>query len=365
MGIDNSKNKNNNKIPSSLQKLLIYSCDLKLNKSMNYDQKIDELTNFIITRDYDVICIQGIHNKKCYTELQNFLHEYNLDNYEKLSYYPEMDISRKKYSDIKSNNKSPKKKSYEHSVSVEHDISFEHSVSAEMNNDYTTHDSIIISRYEILTMATVKIPNYICTSQNIYYIININFHNIIVSIFNISFQADCVGVTNHKIRKIQIKILHDHIVKNQDHLHSDFSEYKNKNMTFICIQSNINNFKNNAINGEYNFLLESLECIDTYDYVQKMKYGVDIEKKNNIYNIRSNYILLCLINNNVYQQQSNKFLSHFNNKSQGIGIRNSIIDINSRILNVLPFVTEFVLDIPSNEPFDNVTPNEDKTEEIE
>jgi hypothetical protein len=329
---------NNNKLlynVPSFKKLRVYSHDLKLNKSINYNDKLNELYYFINNENYDIICIHGINNKKFFAELQKKLHNYNAQNKKKLSYYPELTLN-----EINDNYISP--------MEINNKILNESSVSQEKNNrdDY---DSIIISKHTIISMSNIKIPKYICTTQNIYYLINIVFYNIIISIFNVSLQPDYVGIANHKIRKIQLKMLHDYIITNQNIVKNDFPEYYSKNITIISIQSNINNFDNNDINDEYTLMIDALESIDTFEYVQTIKYGDNSDRKNNLENIRSSYILLCLINNNVYKQY--QVNDKYNNKSQNFGIINSILDKRFQIYEKIPLMSDFIIETNPIEPF--------------
>lgn len=324
--------KNKYKLPDRVKIFSICTLDLKLNKLIDYNEKIDNLFSFIIDNKYDIICLQGLNNKNLYDKLQNTLHFYN--DKKNIYFYP-------KLNNIKNLFETSQRNLSEHSVSVEDEIS---------GDSIINHmDSIIISKYEILSSAPIEIPSYICTSDSTWYIMNIMFYNKIISIFSIKLQQDYIGVSNHRIRARQVEILRDSIIMNQAHIKNDLC-ITEENFTIISIQSNINNFKNNDLNKEYENLLSSIESIDTHDYIQKIKNGANQIKKNDIHNVRSNYILLSLINRNIYNHHFNPLIK---NRSENIAIRNSIIEIDKNILGANPMITDFFIKIKNNDPFQN------------
>ncbi len=185
--------------------------------------------------------------------------------------------------------------------------------------------------------------------DNLWDIVSINYNNAIINIYCVILQCDYVGISNHKIRQKQIKILREAMILNREHLKKDLN-FNGSNYDIICIQSNIPNFKNNSINKEYDDLLKYLKAIDTYDYVQKIKYGINSQIQSDISYVRRNFILLSQICSEIFDKSSFNY-GLISNKSFGIAIRNSIIDDKNCLYNAFPLITEFVMEKNNNEPY--------------
>jgi hypothetical protein len=327
----------------------VCSIDLRLNdsfvKDFNDNNEIfTDMFNFALNDKYDIICMQGFNNKKLYDEFRRKLYEHTMFKNVELFFHPQINVVQKP--DIFLNSlsemqtidllNSDDKKS--NSISLENSIS---------RNSSEKYNSLIISKHKIISTAFQYIPAHVCTSNSIWDIVNINFNNTIISIFNATFQTDYIGVSNHRIRKEQIKHLRKSVIVNQVHIKNEL-EINQKNYSIICVQSNIQNFKNNGTNIEYEMLLKFLKSIDTYDYVQKIKYGIISQKNNDINNIRTNYIFLSQIGSDIYEKKDD----NYSNRSTGIAIKNSILDKKISLLSINPFVTEFLIKKQTKEPFD-------------
>lgn len=314
--------------------------DLNLNKFSVENNKITkQILKFIlnmIKNKYDVICLHGFQNKIIYNDIQNELwQEYK--NNSNLYFYPKLPHitdPRKQAQYNKENIVMPN----ESSVSLEND--------AEIHDLNQIYDTMIISRHFIDTNASENIPMGTCSKKLTWYIINIIFHGIVISIFNVKFQTDFIGISNRKVREEQIQTLNKTIFFNKSHVKNDL-QY-DKNISIISLQSGINNFKNNCLNMEYEYMLNSLKCIDTYNYVSKLKKGL-CTNISDIFNIQSNYILLHRLFDNTLDNNLDIMLDDI--KLQDIGIINSYIDTKYNIYNSYPLITKFGIIQQSNVPY--------------
>lgn len=327
-------------LPDNLYEMTIYSFDAKLNKTSNYENKMNALFDFIFNEKYDILCLQGLNNPRSFSQIKDKLDNYNSKcddpdnefyNCSKLLYFPD--------------NNDGDSDTINQSVSID--------------QDEVIFDNLIISKHPMFSMTTIKIPSHICTKNNAFCAINIIIYGNMISVYNIALQEDYLGVSNNKIRAFQLNLLNDAITMNQENLDSEhIKKCTNKSIHIICIQSNIFEFKNDDINNEYKQMINALQCKDTFKYVQTIK-----NNKNNKNMIpRTNYIFLSLINDDIYTHDSDI-------KSNKLAIINSIQKTNMKLFDELPILAQFILvknnTNTSSEPFaDSDDDDIEKTEQI-
>jgi hypothetical protein len=305
--------------------LNICAFNVRLYQSTMYQEKIQKLINFIYTSKYDIICLHGIHDVKILKTIINKIHTHNnIDIKNKLITYPliETFINNKQYDDV-------------------NDI-IQITWSGSDNIDFTAVDSLIISRHEIITGSKINIPN----SEKYFYVANINFNNIIISIYNTSFKNDFVGTSNSVIRKIEIDQLKDLIECNNENIKMDnfYDGYANRCIHVICCQANIVELSNNDINNEYLYFIRSLCALDTYRYIQTIK-GKTINNAIDATNIggsRCDYILVGNLKNDEFEHIENIEKSIYEHNK--LLVVNSTIKPNIHLYEDYPIITSFYVE---------------------
>jgi hypothetical protein len=205
------------------------------------------------------------------------------------------------------------------------------------------------------------------------YVSNINFNNILLSVYNIAFLNDFIGISNTSVRKRQIKQLKEIIRLNTLEIESDtYNSYDKRNIHVLTCLSNITELLNDDINNEYLYFIRYIKCIDIYRYTQTVKcIGSDNKKDaTTICGLRTNYILLFCddvkLINNLPQLEN---IIYKNNK---LIITNSIIYKSLTCYNNYPIISSFLLKkyMPTNQSFQRTgdekidSSNEDEAFEI-
>ena len=315
----NCHKKESYKLPNNLHKISVCSFNIKLTKSINCNDKIDQLVDFIITSDVDIICLQGLYDKNLCKILHRKIYEYKLDN-DKIYTCPLIFMPGKKTAKLEQ---------------VIYDLNDKSST--EENIIY--HDFLILSKYEIHTQSIMELSIGYCKTP--LYFITVNINEYLITIYNFSLLQNQIGVSNLKIRKKQLCKFRELIeIHKKNMSHKDiFKNYVNNNTHIICCDSYIVDTNNEC--DEYSEMIKLLKVVDTYKYVQYLKGKIVCENDNEkmqCNRLETNYIFL---------EQ---------NDSTKMTICNSIIKTNFDLFDEFPIVTDFVFEKNTirNEPFEDI-----------
>ena len=327
---------------NNFHKLNVCSFDVRLMQSANYKKKIDELINFIQLSNIDVICLQGIHDTKllkCIIK-KILLSNTNHPNENNFYTFPTLDVSQLHLdTDNMADN-------YSNVLRV--------TWSKSNDQDLTNIDCLIVSKFRIITSSKVEVKWDNITENRFAYISNIDFNGILLSIYNVSFLNDFVGISNIPIRKFQIRQLKKIIDANTECIDRDKKFYEmvnNKNIHIISCLANITEMLNNDINNEYLYFIRTIKCIDVYRYIQTVKRNCPKNKKDatTLCGLRMNYILLYCNDdklNDILNQQENIAYKIeniiFNNNK--IIIINSIINRTLTYYDDYPIISSFLVE---------------------
>lgn len=277
--VDNSTNNIElNKI--DLIELKICSFNVRLFQSVNHVEKIENLIDFVIKSDYNVICLQGINDIKLLRLIVKNIFKYNLTTQtNKLTTYPVIESFYMNY--------------------VQDDV-LKVTWSNSNDDDIEIVDSLIITKENIISGSHLEMTSFELNGKgNRFYVINIEWNNIVVSVYNTTFQSDFVGISNEEIRKVQIKELWKVISENTKNIHNS--------VNIVCCQCNIKELFNNRVSGEYLNFTRTLKSLDTYRYVQTLK-GININSSldaTDLSGSRNNYILLSNLNTSNFDNLKN------------------------------------------------------------
>lgn len=309
-------------------KFKVCTFNIRLVQTHNYKNKIIELVDYIYKSNNDIICIQGINDQKILRLI-----------------YKTIFMTNRKSSSIKYTI-FPDINSYY--ISQNENISTTNVMEITWSNsesfDISTIDCIILTKYHILNSSKINFGNTYIRNDKCMYIVNLNIHNIIISIYNVTFSNDYIGISNSNNRKNEINELRKIVESNKDFIDSKKLYYKHcGHIDIICCLSNIVELYNNDVNSEYLHFIRILKCIDTYRYIKTIKNkNIDyIYDATNAGNIRNNYILVCSEINHIIDDidEISKILF-----DTGLIIYNSVVDYDMKMYEDYPVVTTFLLD---------------------
>jgi len=207
-----------------------------------------------------------------------------------------------------------------------HSGSIEATWSSSNNNSIDNINSVIISKHRIINYVKVKLsnPNNIFSTTHYIVLANINFNNILLSIYTLCLYDNVANVDNSLLRKQHIDELNDIISENRNNLKNNRikDDAENRNIHIICGNLNIMESLDGDVNREYIYLFRKLKQIDTHSYVANQR---DIKLKNdvtNIYGSITSYISIGVTtdDNSVY---SIKDLTNILYRESKIAIVNS------------------------------------------
>lgn len=284
-----------------LNELKICTFNTRLFQSVNHREKLDILMDFITRCDYNVICLQGINDVKLLRTIIKRIFRHNLEKNIKnrLSTYPMIETFHLN--------------SYVNnfvSNGVDSTDVLKITWSNSGDDDMWGIDSLIITKENIISGSKMKMPTLQLREYDSYiYVANIEWNNTVISIYNVTLQADFIGISNEELRKKQIKELDKIIIDNSGNVmrENEYLELNKKNINVICCQSNIREFLNNQISKEYLYFTRTLNSLDTHRYVQTLK-GRKINNEldaTDISGTRSNYILLANLDTKKFDKVEN------------------------------------------------------------
>jgi len=311
----------------------LFSNDKEIyNKNNNYNElnictynvgntSIEEISNLLISNNnkIDILCLQNFQDIQDIKELIIFINKYNKKNIAQYEIYP---------NDLNNVNNKDKMNSIQLTWSYT------------LGDDNQDINGLIISKYPIISSAKIKIQTTLFEAKKYFYLTNINFNNIILTIFNIALQQDFTGITNYKIRETQI----DQLIK----CINDNNNMNKKNINIICGNLNINEYDDKIVNTEYVKLFRKINGLDIYSYVKLSK-----EIKKNV--IRNDYIIIIIdelkeaYKYNNFDEQIN-FISDILYNNYDLYIVNSVLQPNISTIKI------------KNKEIDNVISNMDAFE---
>lgn len=294
----------NNKTNKEFKNLIVCSFNIRLVQSANYLEKIDNLINFITSSDYNVVCLQGIHDINLLKIFAQKIFEHNVTSCNKLTTYPVLE------SIYPAARLSQQYKQRTHDDdNIVDDFTSADILKITWSNSYEEDisdiKSIIITKENIVSASKIKMQSVDSDYDECWmYVVNLEWNNKIVSVYNVTLEHDYVGISNIELRKCQLEELLgminaniQHVTENEEYF--SFGNTQNvSQINIVCCQSNIKELLNSDINNEYLYFTRSLKSLDTYRYVQTLK-GKNISLPNDATDLsgsRNNYILLSMLN---------------------------------------------------------------------
>ena len=312
MGLIIDKNKKNENIQNNTNNVLIIgTLYIELDDTAGKDTQIQKMLIYIIDNKIDILCLQGFVKFSIICEFVNKLENIMKEKYANIKLYYAPQISLENNEDINS---------------------FDLTWSSNNENENENIDCIIISTYPILNFSKIKFIHHLDLINSPKYIIlaNINYNNILISVYSLSLQENLVGIRNTTIRKQQIEQLKSIILTNKSTIKNDLciNNIKNQNIHIMCGNLNINEIENDVINKEYINIFRKMKFIDTYKYVMKYKQ-LEQNDSTNIYGFRTSYITIFAehIDTNNTNNTNNiiDYITHYLHDNYGLLIINSNI----------------------------------------
>lgn len=275
--------------------------NINLNQAIYQDDKIEILIHLM--SNIDILCLQNIYDIKT----AKILIKKILSNNKNLYIYP---------GQIKNSN-------------FQSTRIIQNTFSDSTGENTTKFNNITISKYPFINCACVAISDQF-NKSNFINITNINFNNIIISIYNVALQSDFTSISNINIREQQIDNIIKIINDNKENIKKDelFKSYNNYDINIMCGNLNINEFKNNSLNTEYLSTLNKLKGLDIYRFIKSINSSNIVKSPVNIINntMRQDYILLLL--DNIAQ----------------FGLHNEIKDNNNETIIILENIKNYIFE---------------------
>lgn len=296
------------KIPSQYKMLKLCSFNVNLRNSANNDAKINNIIRYLNDnykdKQFDIICLQGIHDYASACNLIKAIRQYEITIGCEFFYAPQLNTYEE---DIPDDNKfgtmlrKPKQKRNS------------------MNKNNTKN--IIISKYPILDIIYAELDDStrfddIIGVQTVIGA-NVLIENTVISIYNTELckNIKTAGIINTLVRKTELTELFKIIEQNKLILKNEkYKEYIINDIHFLVGTLNINDIDDkieDQLNEEFIYLVENYHCIDIFRY----KNGENKGYTNNN-NERSDYIMMQLTNdlydgltdNNIHNIQTDEEL---------------------------------------------------------
>lgn len=224
--------------------LQICTCNLELTTEINCDIIINQIITFVNETNYDVFCFHKIKNNRVFSELEQRLKQY--------------------YFHPKSSGTDVENISNERILQT----------SCSKSNDIVTinNDTLFISKYYIISsFKIISVTNSIY-GPKYFYCININFNNILISIYSCTLQNDIIGCSNVKLRDKELEFLNGLIYENSKNIISNkykhiYCNYEIRQIHIICCETNIQHFIGNKQNPEYTKIIQTLNSLDLQMFI--------------------------------------------------------------------------------------------------
>lgn len=344
------KTKNNikNVHLSDYDSLTVCTLNTRFVQSVNYKDKINMLTDFLFDSNYDIVCLQGINDHKLLRLIVKNIFNRNLTTTDpnKLTTYPLIETFY---------------------VVTNTDSNGDILKITWSNSDDTNLseiNSLIITKCNIIS-GTKIITTQSCSEDKNFYLVNIEFNGVLISVYNATLQNDFIGISNLPTRKIQINQLKDYISQNNDHIKSDniYKKYTDRNINIICCQANINELYNNDISGEYLYFTRTLKALDSFRYIKTIKgKSINLSDSTNVAGTRNNYILLTNLNTKDFDDIKNIYKALYSD--QKIIIVNSVVGPEIHSYDDYPVVTTLMIKKLSDNEKLSLSQNDQVDEDI-
>lgn len=262
-------------IPQNTVIFKISSLNINLNDAIDRTDHIKMIVNYVFSEindvDLDIVCLQGVNDKKLLKILINGIYKLSRKNKKPVNIIPNVN--------------------FDYTNSVDSSIIATYSVTEETDNILTSN--VIISRYPIISS---KITLFDDNQGKSIITANISINDYIISIFNTALTKDSLGISNNSIRIKEIDILKKVIDDNtleMKKINSIINKYHNKyiikDINIIACLFNIDETRNSTVNVELIKYFKRLNGIDMFRIL-------DDTTSENYYtttkNVRDNYLLL-------------------------------------------------------------------------
>lgn len=255
---------------------------VELNETASVDEQIINLIKYFLINQLDILCIQNISKISIAKRIIYQLNK-KIDN----KIYVAPDIQDNKQNMLEQTN------------------SFEITWSNSREYKENDMDCLLISIYPIINFSKVYLETNINLSNSPKYMIicNINFNDILLSVYTIALQEDLDGINNCEIRKRQVNELHEILYSNKKYIIENIKNINNNFIHIICGNLNIYEIENDIINNEYINVFRDMQFIDTHNFITKCNNKI-IDLSTHISGYRTTYINLHI---DKFQQEKLDF----------------------------------------------------------
>lgn len=316
-------------IPDNTQLLKISSFYVDLNDDINKYDIVKFIAKYVYSDNHslevDIICIQGINDENLVKLLIKEILEISNSIKVPVNVVPRIDLN---------------------SDSLDNSIQLTWNKSSE--NEGFDSNNIIISKYPIITTSKIILNDSIdekLVGSKKAVIANINVSGYLVTVINIMLSEDYLGISNSDFRKYEIDQLLKYIYQNNIEMKKIIDTYDlkviNKNVSIICGNMNVFEYKNSKINPELLQIFRTMKALDTFRIS-------NLNEKENIYtnisNYKNCYILLILNEMILLDQLNENDLLKYSFDKLGITVIKSYIEKNIMSNGNYPIETIFLLD---------------------
>jgi hypothetical protein len=319
-------------IPINTQLLKIGSFYINLNDSINRNENIRQITEYIFSDVYnvvlDIICIQGLNDTKITKLLIKNIVDISNKYKKPVHIVPKTDM-----------------------VAVDSvDDAFQYQWNSSTNIDTSDIYNIIISKYPIITTSTINLNNTSdakLVGNNKIILANVNVNGYIISIYNVTLSQDYMGIPNTELRNKEVKLITNLIKKNSDQIKKYNKNTGDrliiKDVHLLCGQFNVTEIKSNKLNLELVQVLKTLKAIDIFRFYCLINKNDD-NGFTCSHNTRDCFISMILINHKIgIDVESPKVLLDNAYKEHGIGIVLSYVVKSVKINEYHPIEVIFLL----------------------
>lgn len=314
---------------TNFKELRIGTLDASLDQTIYKNDKISAIVELL--NDLDILCLQNIADmkttktmiKQIYDKLRNNIYFYpslmshaepnilnRIAQYEKSIKNKNNDDASPdgiEYMSSNSNNSDNTNNSNNTNNTMGTQDVFRFTFTKSTDEYTSEFQNITISKYPIVNGATLPIGNMF-NIINYASVININYKGTIVSVYNAALQIDFTGISNKKIREMQIMKLYDIIDENRKFIKTDetFNEYYISDINFLCCDLNIMEYKNNVVNEEFVKCLKTLKGLDLFKFVKKFT-GNNTKANNEQKTTKHSYVMLILPEYDFFEVEKENF----------------------------------------------------------
>lgn len=330
------------KIPDNTSLLKISSINVNLVDSINRNDNIRTIVEYIFAEIYDtindIITIQGINDHHAAILLMREIYKESNRRKKSVHIVPKLEM---KNSD-----------SFDNSFQFQWNSTSE-IIEYELSN-------IIISRYPIITTSNVNLNSLAeekLVGNKKVIIANINVNGYLISIYNVTLTDDYLNISNSEFRKKEVKSITKIIKTNSEQTKKHNESVGNrliiKDVHIVCGNFNISETKGTSMNNELVQVLKTLKAIDIFRYYNIINKNND-HGHTSVHNKRDCYITIILFDHKMENETvTPDIILNKVYKNHGIGI-------------ILPYVVQ-TIKINDNYPIETILllNNEEKQHVIE